>query len=70
VSNVSIVEKQTVLDVFIRMNEEKPVMIRARKTNFLQYFSYFESEKLRKDLLDRIENKRSNRLEEAMKDAT
>ena len=48
---------------------EKPIMIKARRTNFLQYFSYFESEKLRKDLLDRIENKRSKRLKEAMKDA-
>lgn len=39
-------------------------LIKARKTNFLQYFSYFEGDKLRKDLLDRIETKRSNRLKE------
>ena len=48
------------------MHEEIPVMIQARRTNFLQYFSYFESDKLRADLLNRIENKRSNRLKEAL----
>ena len=49
------------------MNEEI-LYIRARKINFLQYFSYFESEKLRKDLLNRIEDKRAKRLKEALKE--
>lgn len=42
--------------------------IRARKTNLLQYFSYIEGDKLRKDLLDRIDNKRSERLKELFDD--
>ena len=46
------------------MSEESPQLIGVRKTNFLQYFSYFESEKLRRALLDRIEIKRAGRLKE------
>lgn len=53
------------LDKFMEEKEEH-IMIRARKINFMEYFSYFEGERLRKDLLNRIENKRSNRLKEVL----
>lgn len=44
-----------------KITGEKAVLIQARKTNFLQYFSYFESDKLRSNLLDRIEIRQSKR---------